>query len=129
MLSSLTIKQLSFYFFFLKASSSETGMQLILCRALRVFFIHCLFQSSLEEEVGLFGNSIPADSQRKLFNYMYSSESIFPRAERAIRVFSRRCQCFSIASHCSRAEQNRIPFLFTFRNPPAWVEFLYTSAG
>lgn len=57
-------------------------MRLILCRALRVYFIHDLFhRSSLEEEVGLFGGSLPAKSQIRLFNYMYSSESIFPRAE------------------------------------------------
>ncbi|KAF2988421.1 hypothetical protein EK904_010360 [Melospiza melodia maxima] len=46
-----------------QGSGLDTGMQLMLCRALRVYFIHDLFhRSSLEEEVGLFGaeqNRIP----------------------------------------------------------------------
>lgn len=66
-LSSLTIKQFSFCFF-------SQGIWLghwnaaDLCRALRVHFIHNLFQrSSLEEEMELFGDSLPANSQIRLF--------------------------------------------------------------
>jgi len=65
----LSDNQAAFFFTFsLKGSGLDTGMQLILCRAFGVYFIHSLFQrSSLEEEVGLFGDSLPANSQIKLF--------------------------------------------------------------
>lgn len=57
-----------FFTFSLKGSGLDSGMQLIRCRALRVDFIHYLFQrSSLEEELGLFRESFPANSQIRLF--------------------------------------------------------------
>lgn len=84
-------------------------MELILCRALRVYFIHDLFQrSSWEEEVGLSGDSLPAKSQIRLFSLHVLPREPIPKGRKDYWSFSRKCQCFSIGNPSIGAERNRI---------------------
>lgn len=126
--SLLTMKQPSS--FSLKGSGLNTGMQLILCRAFGVYVIHYLFQrSSLEEEVGLSGDNLPANSQIRLFSLQVLLWEPILKGRKDYQSFFKKV---SVLLHCqlmywSWAEQDFF-HIKMLRSLSAWVESLCTTA-